>query len=342
MKPYNQLTKRGMATRLRYLAYKALESYPLEIKDLHLIGMFTNTLFRVCVDNGSSGKKSFIIRICRPGWRTEQDLRSEIVWLLALSRCTDICAPIPQSTRDGDFYVEVSAAGVPGSRRCVLMSWLPGSLLGKRLNKRNLFLLGELFAKLHLHAEKFIPTQGFTTKKMDGIFARGEQDVLFSEPNLDAFNNETWAIFNRVRKVVDDAFVHLYANPTGMRVIHNDLWHNNVKVFRGELHPFDFEDTIWGYPVQDIAMAWQDLMTDVDVQDFDPLINAFKEGYESLYTWPETYDGQIDKFRAGRVFWVVNYVARYEREHLQSVIERVAAVFEKFLVTGKLRKISNI
>jgi len=341
MKEYNQLTKRGMARRLRNLAFKALESYPVEVRDLSLVGMFTNTLFRVHVDHGSSGKKAYILRICRPGWRTEQDLHSEIMWLDALARETDIRAPVPQPTHNGEYLVDACADGVPGSRRCVLMSWLPGSLLGRRLSAGNLFLMGELFAKLHLHAVNFTPPDGFTKKKMDGIFARGEEDVLFSEPNLEAFTDKSWAIFNRVREIVDDGYADLYADSNGMRVIHNDLWHDNIKVFREKLHPFDFEDTIWGYPVQDIAMAWQDLMTDVAVPDYEPLINVFREGYEGLCPWPETNDDQIDKFRVGRILWVVNYVALHEREHLPGFIKRVEAMFEKFLATGKLRKITN-
>ena len=36
----------------------------------------------------------------------------------------------------------------------------------------------------------------------------------------------------------------------------------------GHLYPVDFEDTLWGYPVQDIAMAMQDLMSDVTSRSY--------------------------------------------------------------------------
>jgi Ser/Thr protein kinase RdoA (MazF antagonist) len=130
----------------------------------------------------------------------------------------------------------------------------------------------------------------------------------------------------------------LYADPAGLRVIHNDLWHGNIKVHQGRLHPLDFEDTIWGYPVQDIAMALQDLMVDVERDAYAPLQIAFRRGYESVCSWPERYESQIDTFRAGRMLWVANYVARFERNYLTEHVEWLAEQFGRFLATGVIRK----
>ena len=38
-----------------------------------------------------------------------------------------------------------------------------------------------------------------------------------------------------------------------MRILHNDLHQWNVRIYRGRLSPIDFEDLMWGWPVQDIA-----------------------------------------------------------------------------------------
>ena len=136
---------------------------------------------------------------------------------------------------------------------------------------------------------------------------------------------------------MDTAYARLYADPAGLRVIHHDLHHENIKIYRRRLHPLDFEDTAWGYPVQDIAMALQDLWLEVGAGAYEPLLAAFRRGYESLSSpWPEQYPGQIDTFRAGRMLWVANYVARFERPHLAGFIEQVAQRFEKFLIVNRL------
>jgi len=115
MQAFEQLTRRGQARRLRKLALRALEQYPLDVVDVRLVGTFTNTLFRV----RAAGGQSYVLRVCTPGWRTEMDLRSEATWLAALSRETDIGAPEPLAARDGAYLVEARAEGVPEARRCL-------------------------------------------------------------------------------------------------------------------------------------------------------------------------------------------------------------------------------
>jgi Ser/Thr protein kinase RdoA (MazF antagonist) len=295
MKPFDHLTPLGKARRLRTLALRALEQYPFQVQDIRLVGVFTNTLFRVWSGSGSS----YLLRICRPGWRTDTDLRSEVMWLQALRRETDIGAPEPQPARNGDFMVQAAIETVPEARCCMLLSWIPGTVLGKQLTETNLYLMGILFARLHAQAAGFSPPLGFTQRKMDRLYAREEADVLFSPAHQDAFTPWSRAIFEQTRARVLEAYARRYADPAGLRVIHNDLWHDNIKIYRGRLHPLDFEDTVWGYPVQDMAMALQDLMLAVPPERFEPLQSAFRQGYESLAAWPETYQGEIDIFRAG-------------------------------------------
>jgi Ser/Thr protein kinase RdoA (MazF antagonist) len=93
------------------------------------------------------------------------------VWLQALSRETTIHAPDPVPAHNGEFIVEASAAGVPERRCCVVMSWLPGVLLGTKLNEANLYKMGILFAGLHEHGATYAPPSGFTDRKMDSIYA---------------------------------------------------------------------------------------------------------------------------------------------------------------------------
>jgi Ser/Thr protein kinase RdoA (MazF antagonist) len=203
------------------------------------------------------------------------------------------------------------------------------------LNKENLFKMGLLFAALHEHGANFQPPPDFTTRKMDSIYARGEIDALFNPESEDAFTPQTREILTETDKTVKAAFARLYSDPHGLQIIHNDLHHDNIKIYRGQLCPFDFEDTIWGYPVQDIAMAMQDLMTDVAPDTFNLLQDAFRSGYESQRAWPAK-PGEIDTFRAGRMIWVSNYVARYQRQYLRRHLDWLSPHLARFLTTGRL------
>lgn len=333
MKQYHELTIRGKARRLRGLAITALHQYDLRFTSVKLLGMHTNALFKV----NTSSQGIWVLRICTPGWRTETDLRSEIAWLSYLKEYPEIGAPIPLPSTKGDEYIECQVEGVPGIRRCFVMSWIPGKLLGKNLTQRNLYKMGKLFADLHNQSREFIPPEGFTTLKMDRIFARGEPDILFNDDCRKYFSTNAYQTFKKTRDIVDKEYTRLYSDREGMRVIHHDLWHENIKVLHGHLRPMDFEDTSWGYPVQDIAMAWQDLMMDVPDDRYIPLTSSFRLGYESLCEWPEEYTGQVDTYRAGRMLWVANYVARYQLVHLVEHIKRTSILFDRFLSDGSLR-----
>ena len=333
MKPFKQLTRRGKVRRFRQVAMNALDHYCLDVCDLRLLGLYTNAVFRVRTTNGSR----FALRLCVPGWRTEGDLLAECMWLDALHRDTDIGAPVPVRTREGAYFCAAEAPGAAGNR-CMVMSYLPGGLLAKRLTESNLEKMGRLFARLHAHGAAWRPPEGFTQRRMTSVFSRDESVVLFDDAQDDAYTMRTRDLFDRVDRHVNQAFARLYSQTNGVQVIHNDLHHENIKIDRGRLLPFDFEDTLWGYPVQDIAMALQDLMLDVDADTFTSLSAAFRRGYEQLAVWPTADDGLIDTLRAGRMLWVANWIAGHQREHLKGHLDWAAAFYERFLATGMLTK----
>jgi Ser/Thr protein kinase RdoA (MazF antagonist) len=169
---------------------------------------------------------------------------------------------------------------------------------------------------------------------MDHFLARDEPRSLFAASSEEAFTPATRPVFERAVRQVEAAFARLYAGPEPRRVIHNDLWHGNIKVDRGRLRPLDFEDTLWGYPVQDIAMAMLDLLQDAGAPAYPALLAAFRRGYERALPWPEQYPGQMDDFQTGRKFWVANFVAHKQRPYLREHLDRLAPRLERYLKTG--------
>lgn len=76
MKPFDDLTPCGKARRLRRVALSALAHYDLDVARVELLGLFTNTLFRVRThDDPSGAPRSYVIRLSAPGWRTDEDLQ---------------------------------------------------------------------------------------------------------------------------------------------------------------------------------------------------------------------------------------------------------------------------
>ena len=90
---------------------------------------------------------------------------------------------------------------------------------------------------------------------------------------------------------------------------------------------------MWGYRLHDIAMAMLDLYEAGDPGQYEDLLAAFRRGYESELNWP---DGDLSALQVGRILWRVNWVARFQRQHLRNNLAFNTWLFERYLKTGKL------
>lgn len=311
------------------MALAALEHYDLIVKRVRLISTDWNGIFRVDTAEGDR----YILRVCMPephGFSIAA-IRSEMMWLAALRRDTDLSVPQPLATREGDLVITAEAAGVPEPRHCVVFSWVPGVNLADRLTLENMAKLGELSAQLHNHADTFTPPEGFVVNRYDKVFYYQEPVLIFDDAYRALFPPDRRRVFERAVERVEEALGKLATSGDGMRVIHGDLHQWNAKVFRGKLSAIDFEELMWGYPVQDIAITFYYLQG----HDFPTLREAFTSSYTRHRAWPEQYPGEMDTFMAGRALTLVNTIIQDPspeyRQQAPHFIERKQADLQAFL-----------
>ena len=89
-------------------------------------------------------------------------------------------------------------------------------------------------------------------------------------------------------------------------VLHGDLHQWNVKLHRGVLSPFDFEDLLWGVPVLDVATS---LYYVRERDDYRALASAFRSGYERRRQWVERDPGEVDRLMFARSMLLLNSLA---------------------------------
>lgn len=331
MKQFTELSFRGKLHRLRALAENAILFYDLDQSRLEYHAFATNLLYRVTTASG----ERFMLRMAQPGWRTLEDLHSEALWLEALERDTKIGVPCILASRSGEFVLPMSAEGVSGTWNASLMRWLPGRLLGDYLTSANLTKMGELFASLHIHGAAWRPPTGFTRRRFEHWLSRGEPNLITGDQGLTIDSLLPAGMRSTIYEVhrrVEQAYAAI--DRRDLRVIHCDLWHDNIKLYHGRLCPFDFEDTVWGFRAHDIAMAMLDLLETVGAERYHGLLAAFRSGYATLLEWPAE---PLDPFQAGRLLWKVNWVARFRPAQLESLLECYQPVFQYFLETGQIK-----
>ena len=126
------------AGRLESLARGALEAYELPAPvTVRLLGQGLNTTFEV-----HAGDTRLVLRVHRPGYRTEENTRSELHFLRELGKRPAGARPMtprPVPARNGALVVRAGDAdGVEAPRHCDLATWVagrelrPGTGLGLR------------------------------------------------------------------------------------------------------------------------------------------------------------------------------------------------------------------
>lgn len=304
-KPYNELTEHGRARRLRNLALAALEQYDLDVARLSLITNSSNGIFRVDTRDG----QKWILRVTLPeGGHNHAHVAAEMDWMSAVSRDTSLSVPRPLPARDGSLVAEAGAVGVPQRRMCVIFSWVPGTDLADHLTTDNMSLLGELSARLHLHARTYQPPDGLSLLRFDRVFPFPEPVILFEAPFSALIPPARQAVFHKAMDWAQASVDRLKSSGEHMRLLHGDLHQWNVRYFRGRLSPIDFEDLMWGWPIQDIATT---LYYSVDADDYLDRRSAFERGYKNVSLWPEHARGEIDSFIAARGLGMANFVLHH-------------------------------
>jgi Ser/Thr protein kinase RdoA (MazF antagonist) len=219
-----------------------------------------------------------VLRIHRPQVHTAQTIESELAWLRALRRDTGLGVPEPVRSRDGSFVVVARDPGVPVPRACVLMRWLEGRFDDQRLAPMHFQQVGTLEARLHEHAEAWIPPPGFLRPRVDTLSDAGravsmagsaaaslpgdhptEEDAERGLRLVGAqVSPDAAALFARALDIVWETTRKLAQTPGSFGLIHGDLHYENFLFHRGAVRAIDFDDCGWGFHLYDLAISlWE-------------------------------------------------------------------------------------
>ena len=327
MKPFDSLTPRGQILRLRQLAIQALSEYAIDVACVRYLTTESTTMFRVEARDGSK----YVLRLYSELDSSLAENVTEMFWLSALARDTDLRVTQPVARKDGEYLTFVSVSGIPGEKRCALYKWVPGVQLEKHVSPRTYRQLGSIMAKLHNHAESLTLPANIRPKRWDKVFYYPDEPVVYNTPEFShLFPPEKLAIMERAWQRLDPFLKDLYQRSGKPMLVHADLHFWNVHVYRGELYVIDFEDIVLGYPLHDIAISLYYLRNRAD---YPELALAFEAGYIAERDWPSFTQSDLRLLWASRMTNFINYVA-----HVDEAEEAREFFDTRFLELGKLLK----
>lgn len=289
------LTRRQQLNAAAALAREALREWGMEDRPLKVIHHFHNTTYKVGSDH--------VLRLSRPGYQTDEALRSEVRFLEYLAE-EGLHVPRPVRTKSGEERAAV------GDTRAVLFPWISARFAQNSFREVHARRQGVEAARLHEASLAFKPGKGFTrlTVSPDTFLAgkagddadrttREELVAHLRRPQLRILDESAEMIRNAWRKLDE---------PT---LIHTDITPWNTMFLDGEAYIIDFDDMGFGPLEYDLGVVRCEYL---DLPDPEPLWSAFLEGYAAERPVPEALEANLDAVVAARhllfAVWLVGNI----------------------------------
>jgi Ser/Thr protein kinase RdoA (MazF antagonist) len=251
-RPYHTLTYRGQVGRMRVLSRVALPRFGIDANTpLRFLDHGENTTFRVEDADG----RSYVLRIHRTNYQSPANIRSEMAWLEALAKDTDLVVPRPRAGVDGAYVQRVADPGVPEERSCVLLHWLHGRFAGGRCGQLYFERLGTLMAGLHRHAHTWKRPREFERNPWDEEALLGPAALWGSAMDAPGLKPAQRRLLERGRTKAFAEVTALGKAPDRYGLIHADLHHGNVLMNDGRMCAIDFDDCGEGWFLYDMLVA---------------------------------------------------------------------------------------
>ena len=298
------LSNRQQVARMRRVAVRALDAYPLADPQLRFVADEENTTFRVDA-TAADGRDRFLLRVHRPARHgrnidSAAAIGSELDWLTALRAGTDLLVPAPLRTVDGKLTTVAASHGVPVPRVCSVLRWMDGRIHSAAPRPVHLRRLGSVMARLHNHAAQWRVPPGFVRIRWDWETFFGDTMIYGGTNAADVWDllpGDLRRRFDRVASGMRGVMTHLGEGADNFGLIHADLHLDNALFWRDEVRVIDFDDCGFGYWLYDIAVALWELRYRNDYEDFR---SALIEGYTQHRPLPPGGLAHLDDFIATR------------------------------------------
>jgi Ser/Thr protein kinase RdoA (MazF antagonist) len=306
---FETLPQQDRVARLQRLAEVALDHWRLSSAELSLLKYRENAIFKVT--SPGSGEH-FVLRLHRPGYHDDAEIRSELQWMEALN-AAGIGAPHVVPTSAGELFVKVRHEAIPDGRQCDLLRWIDGRIIGDiqdgyvadadevRSSHR---LTGQLAARIHDYGEHWPRPPGFKRPHMDFEGLIGERAYLGPYAAYALVTPEQLAVLDRAREVIRGALEAFGKTPDRYGLTHGDFLPENLLRDGDTVRIIDFDDCGFGWHVMDIATS---LMFLVGEPLYEPAFEGFVEGYRSVRPLPDEHLEMLPAFFLARLMTYVGW-----------------------------------
>jgi len=300
---------------LKKVAENALGYWNLE-GQLSLIKHRENAVYEV-----NTGDSKYAMRVHRQGYHDDGALRSEWQWMEALE-AAGIGVPRVVRTTDGNDFVKVGVAALPGEYQVDQLGWIEGEQIGDIETGLGdgaaecYRIIGRVAAQMHNQASVWQLPDGFVRHAWDIDGLVGDAPFWGRFWELNALTDEQLALIHRAREMVAEGLTAFGQAPEDYSMIHADFVPENFLRHGDNVQVIDFDDAGFGWHLFDLATALYFIQED---PSFEEAKAALIEGYREHRDLPDEKLSKLPLFTAARSFTYLGWV--HTREDTQAAVE---------------------
>lgn len=263
------------------VAERALLNYDLApSSSLRLLNLSENATY--AVEDADTGERS-ILRVHRQNYHRRHEIESELDWLTALDRDSDVTVPTVLPTRDGQRVVTVDHEGT--ERHVVHFAMVPGAEPDpETLTVDDFHTLGHITAALHDHARTWTRPANFARFSWDWEHCLGDQPRWGRWQDAVGVGPAEVAVLEQAQQLLHRRLSDYGSGADTFGLVHADLRLANLLVDdAGASHPrpptvtvIDFDDCGFGWYFYDFGTA-------VSFMEDDPALPEWQAAWTSGY-----------------------------------------------------------
>jgi Ser/Thr protein kinase RdoA (MazF antagonist) len=241
---------------------------------ISLLNVSENATFAL---SDPAARRDLVLRVHRVGYSSAEEIHSELAWINALRRdgVIDTATVVPGS--NGELVQTLASPSGRVPRHAVAFERLPGKEPDAGVDAPRWFeRLGELTAKLHLHAKSWALPAGFRRKRWDLDAMVGDNGYWGSWRAGIGLDRPGTAVLEQALSFIKERIDRFGVGPERFGLVHADLRLANLLVHDSHLRIIDFDDCGFSWFMYDFATAVSFIEHEAMVPD---LLQAWVAGY---------------------------------------------------------------
>jgi Ser/Thr protein kinase RdoA (MazF antagonist) len=255
------------------VAEHALAEYGLrEGSTLALLNLSENATY--AVEDSGTGERT-ILRVHRQNYHLPHQIESELDWLDALRRESDITVPEVLPAPDGRRVVTVDVDGTP--RYIVHFAMVAGAEPDEEtVTVEDFHTLGQITAALHRHSHDWVRPQAFSRFAWDWAHSLGPDARWGQWRDAAGVGDAEHELLGRAEQLLDNRLHDYGSGPERFGLVHADLRLANLLVDGPTITVIDFDDCGFGWFFYDFGTA-------VSFIEDDPALPEWQESWVTGY-----------------------------------------------------------